>query len=468
MIMSSASKILTANRDGLCWSRLLLGLALLVLILLSTALPALAAETWRDSNYPYRREITLENDNMDSALSNFTLLIKLVDGDAVDKDNIAHGRYTFYDSSGTQLDFQNEAYSEGASYVNMETWVEIGTLNADATTTTDDSIWIYYGYDGGDQDDGTGAWNADGNWEGVWHLNETDVDGGAGDIKDSTTNGNDGTTNGGLDGTDQVAGRIGGSIDFTSADNDYINAGSDISIDLGTNDFTLSAWVKKDAFGANAHIFEKSDGLNDGYHWRYQATNQLRLRIDSGTGTTATSDTAISDTGWHHYAVVADRSGNATSYLDGGSDGSTDISGDSGDLSNTEILRLGANTNGLAGLDGILDEARISSTIRTAEWIKYSHANMGGQADNELIVGSEEALGTILLVVPDAASLTAQDAAKKTLMESWGYTVAPISAIDTQANFDAAVATSGAAYVSETINSNNLNTKLTSATIATT
>ena len=160
---------------------------------------------------------------MDSTLSNFTLLIKLVDGDAVDKDNIADGRYTFYDSSGTQLDFQNEAYSEGASYVNMETWVEIGTLNADATTTTDDSIWIYYGYDGGDQDDGTGAWNADGNWQGIWHLNEETAGTGTANLyKDSTTNGYDGDDEVSATGQDGVIGagqEFDGSADYVGMGN---------------------------------------------------------------------------------------------------------------------------------------------------------------------------------------------------------------------------------------------------------
>ena len=51
------------------------------------------------------------------------------------------------------------------------------------------------------------------------------------------------------------------------------------------------------------------------------------------------------------------------------------------------------------------------------------------------------------------------------MIESWGYTVTLISAIDTQANFDAAVAASDAVYVSEEISSGDLNTKLTSATI---
>ncbi|MCK5419303.1 MAG: hypothetical protein KAI93_12370, partial [Desulfobacterales bacterium] len=35
--------------------------------------------------------------------------------------------------------------------------------------------------------------------------------------------------------------------------------------------------------------------------------------------------------------------------------------------------------------------------------------------------------GSILLVTPDASNLTAQDAAKKALIESWGYAVVPIS-----------------------------------------
>ena len=73
--------------------------------------------------------------------------------------------------------------------------------------------------------------------------------------------------------------------------------------------------------------------------------------------------------------------------------------------------------------------------------------------------------GTILLVVPNAASLTAQDSTKKAWMESWDYTVALISANDTQGNFDAAAATSDAAFVSEEITSGDLNTKLVSATI---
>jgi hypothetical protein len=79
--------------------------------------------------------------------------------------------------------------------------------------------------------------------------------------------------------------------------------------------------------------------------------------------------------------------------------------------------------------------------------------------------GEEASGGEILLVTPDASNLTAQDAAKKALIESWGYTVVPISAGDSQANFDAAVTTANAVYVSEEITSEDLDTKLRDATI---
>jgi uncharacterized repeat protein (TIGR01451 family) len=90
----------------------------------------------------------------------------------------------------------------------------------------------------------------------------------------------------------------------------------------------------------------------------------------------------------------------------------------------------------------------------------------GDAADNNSWTATTTAGGNVvLLVVPDAASLGPQDTAKKALMESWGYTVVPISASDSQAAFDTAVATSDAAYISEEITSSDLGTKLTNACI---
>jgi hypothetical protein len=70
-----------------------------------------------------------------------------------------------------------------------------------------------------------------------------------------------------------------------------------------------------------------------------------------------------------------------------------------------------------------------------------------------------------LLVVVDKTTPTAQDAAKQALIQSWGYSVTMIEAIESQAAFDAAAATSVAAYISEEITSTDLGTKLTDACI---
>ncbi len=73
--------------------------------------------------------------------------------------------------------------------------------------------------------------------------------------------------------------------------------------------------------------------------------------------------------------------------------------------------------------------------------------------------------GNLLFVVVDAGNPTTQDQAKRTQMEAWGYTVTLISAIDSQANFDAAAAANDVAYITEEVASNSLNTKLKDASI---
>ena len=93
-----------------------------------------------------------------------------------------------------------------------------------------------------------------------------------------------------------------------------------------------------------------------------------------------------------------------------------------------------------------------------AVWDKLDILN-GGTVD-----GFDSTISNnLLFVVLDATTLTAQDQAKKHLIESWGYAVTPIEATVTQAEFDAAVAANSVAYISEEIHSDDLGTKLKDA-----
>lgn len=72
----------------------------------------------------------------------------------------------------------------------------------------------------------------------------------------------------------------------------------------------------------------------------------------------------------------------------------------------------------------------------------------------------------VLFVVTDPANLTAQEEAKKVLMESWGFSLELIAASDLQSAFDTAVANADVAYVGEEIQgSGDLGTKLRDASI---
>jgi hypothetical protein len=73
--------------------------------------------------------------------------------------------------------------------------------------------------------------------------------------------------------------------------------------------------------------------------------------------------------------------------------------------------------------------------------------------------------GDLLFVATDPANLTAQEAAKKALIESWGFTVNLIDAQDPASAFDAAVAVNDVAYVTEDISAGDLGTKLVDALI---
>ena len=90
----------------------------------------------------------------------------------------------------------------------------------------------------------------------------------------------------------------------------------------------------------------------------------------------------------------------------------------------------------------------------------------GDAGDNDSWTVTTTDGGTaVLLVVVDKTTPTAQDAARKTLIESWGYTVTLIEATESQAAYDAAVAANDVAYISEEITSGDLDTKLTGACI---
>ncbi len=143
-------------------------------------------------------------------------------------------------------------------------WVKVPSISSTANT----DLYLYYDSSQPDNtayvgDKGSTAaqnvWNT--NFKGVWHLDE-DPSGTSPQMRDSTSNNHNGTSNGNMTSGDQVAGKIDGSLDFDGTD-DYIQTTSN---ELKTLDnFTLSVWFKADSTTDPHHILWEGPASQNGW-----------------------------------------------------------------------------------------------------------------------------------------------------------------------------------------------------------
>ena len=123
---------------------------------------------WYDSDWQYRKKLTLDETMVEDNLVNFPVLISFTG----DTDLAADARSDFYDvlftaSDGTtKLDHEIESYN--STNGDIVAWVKVPTLS----TEVDTKIFMYYGNAGAnDQQNASGVWS-DG-YRAVWHLGES-------------------------------------------------------------------------------------------------------------------------------------------------------------------------------------------------------------------------------------------------------------------------------------------------------
>jgi len=147
-----------------------------------------------------------------------------------------------------------------------------------------------------------------------------------------------------------------------------------------TGDRTLTAWVYIEYSGwppgpgvTNLTICTNESFQNYGFTWRLGGTNgkQYFRCSQSGSYSTAYSDTLVTSGEWHHLAVVYD-SGTVTFYLDGVSDGSTSVTTN---ITSSTSFAIGYVSQ---GFDGLIDEVRVYDISLTASEIKALYLNPSG------------------------------------------------------------------------------------------
>ena len=199
----------------------------------------------------------------------------------------------------------------------------------------------------------------------VWHLGEA-----SGNFKDSTANGNTGTAQGTV--TQGIAGLAGGGVQLDGSSG-YVSTATEYT---GPNVFTVSVWFKTTtASGGKLMGFGNTQtGASANYdrHLYLNNSGQVYAGVYPGSLQTINTTGSASDGQWHQAAATLSGNG-LVLYVDGmpvGTNSATSAQSYSG------WWRLGYDTlSGWPGnpssayFQGMLEEARVGSVARSANWI---------------------------------------------------------------------------------------------------
>ncbi|MCH1607949.1 MAG: DUF2341 domain-containing protein [Nitrosopumilus sp.] len=410
-------------------------LSFLTLLFLTFLVPSDVFGDWYDTSWDHRNKITVSLNTVTSSdLSDFPVLISLTDSDFT-QANSDGSDFVFTSSDGTTvLDHEIEKFDSSTG--ELIVWVNFPTLPSSSNT----DIYIYYEGDTSSVNS-EDVWNDD--YVVVWHLSQTST-GASGEFQDSTSNGNDGRGGGGTDvGHDSqriphiTDGQIGNGQHLKGPTTTGNGEGTgDIiyrnSLDgMPSRDFTIELWtadITNVPTGGNPALYNDlvsvcHDGASTKSKWQnhislWQAENvKMKIRTSFFVSTTyaagghsVADDNPAAFTNWNHIVAVYNQKdadgtqGNSQLYINGVLVKDQNRSGHLNRNIQTDNLRMvlggdidaqGGNNCGRVNneLKGKVDEFRISSGLRTADYAAASYHNQGNPS-GYLTLATQETVDT--------------------------------------------------------------------------
>ncbi len=341
------------------------------------------ADTWWDANWSKRVKITFTNDSR-GALVNFPALVSLGSGRVSYADFKAGGSdIRFVDADGTTvLNYEIEKWDTSST---STIWVKIPQIDSASNV---DYVYMYYGNSGASATaTTTGVW--DSNYTTVQHWAE-DPTGPSPQFQDSTANNKDGiasATSGAVVAT-ALNGKFGNGLDFNGT-TQYVDQGDG---PLGSlPDGSVEFWFDIDSMAVstgNRYLHSRvKSGANNGEMRIYIDTTsasanqnkvvyQIECTAPTLSTTTVSTSNVVTDT-WYHVVAVWDNNttGAMRLYVNGSQVGvaNTTTCGSEATAVNTNEGRNNALFNGY--LDGQMDELRVSTIARSADWINASYVS---------------------------------------------------------------------------------------------
>ena len=207
-----------------------------------------------------------------------------------------------------------------------------------------------------------------------YHFEDDDLVG----VKDTSGNGLDGTINGNPTHDEGVNG--GNSLDFDG--NDYVSIPGDEFEDIGSDDFTIMMWVRRDGSSSSGYegIMTNNPSSSSGFTISMPANgvgagNPSTYSFYPAGGSYISSSLGRDIDVWHHLAFTYDSNSNFLQiYTDGAADGSGTVT----IPSSTADLHLGHfYTSGLGPWNGAIDDVKIySRALSSLEIASYVNSDI--------------------------------------------------------------------------------------------
>lgn len=353
---------------------------------------------WFDPGYAFKKMITIDHTKVAGGadLTNFPVLIRFTDPNLIAQSQPGNicgsGNGCVQSDNGydiiftdanqtTKLDHEIEKYFKATGQIIM--WVRVPVISASKDTV----IYMYYDNpalaSGPTQENVSGVWSN--NYAGVWHLKEN-PGGSAPQMTDSTSSPNSGTSFGGMTSSNQVTGKIDGSLNFLSSSLQYIDMGTDPTnhkFDFGTGDFSLDAWFYVPSLpSAWSPIINKGGWGYIGYGMSISSSNNLTCDIDAIDSTHnqhAYSGATVS-VGWNYGYCTFPRSDKIYTYLNGVPTATAYLAGnDTSSITNSGMdFKLADITS--TYFNGQIDEAHVANVARTSGWVSTEYNNQSSPA----------------------------------------------------------------------------------------
>jgi len=338
-------------------------------------------------NWLYRKPITINASKVTGDLTDFPMLINIIDSDLKNKARSDGYDIVFTESDRiTKLDHEIESYNGSSG--ELVAWVRVPVLSS----ITDMIIYMYYGNSEISSPTGnpSGVWSN--GYEAVWHFGEESGSGAY--INDSTGNGYDGTPTNTLYNS---SGKIDGARSFRNDNDNRITFSNSLPLFDAWNNFTLEFWLyldyvsnqdwdDSDIDGIDAILRMGTNPVRNGRTWYENDAWEGRVQVDFEfeSGGAFRRFNNVPHQTWSHFVYTYDGV-NVNLYKNGSLYWSEPKPNDAL-ISSATIFVIGDTSD---VFNGSIDELRISRNPHSAAWFSTQFNNTN-DTSTFYTIGDEE------------------------------------------------------------------------------